>query len=305
MENCRKPFEVIINDAFIDNFSDRKLLSLLNDYEGGEWRYEKFIDYLLDVVPMTALAANELEALIDDGRAHSATKRALQNLRYIDSDKDDKGRGGEIAEILLYGIMKNYYKAIPAVPKIYHKQNVNDNAKGADSVHIVLREDGVFEIWLGEAKFYKDITSKRLDGPICSVVELLKRDKLWHELDIITDVKNLDVYIEDPKTVIEIKDLLNRDTSLDEIKMRLHIPILLLYECELTQSAQRIDDVYKNKIKEYHKERAKDYFSKQMKKLESESVHVEGVTFHLILIPVPNKKNITDRFYGEVKKYRG
>ena len=48
--------------------------------------------------------------------------------------------GSELAEILLYGIMHHHYKALPVVPKIFNKQNSNDNAKGADSVHIVLEK---------------------------------------------------------------------------------------------------------------------------------------------------------------------
>ena len=31
------------------------------------------------------------------------------------------------AGICLYGIMKEYYNALPVVPKIFHNQNVNDN----------------------------------------------------------------------------------------------------------------------------------------------------------------------------------
>ena len=51
--------------------------------------------------------------------------------------------------------MKNHYKALSAIPKIFYKQNDNDNAKGSDSVHIVIDPNGGFQLWLGEAKFYK------------------------------------------------------------------------------------------------------------------------------------------------------
>ncbi|MBB1542911.1 MAG: DUF1837 domain-containing protein [Flavobacteriaceae bacterium] len=54
----------------------------------------------------------------------------------------DSGEGSELAEIFLYGVMKHNYKTHPVVPKIFYKQNSQDNVKGADSTHIVLEDDG-------------------------------------------------------------------------------------------------------------------------------------------------------------------
>ena len=55
---------------------------------------------------------------------------AAKNLRLTDIDGDDPGKGSEIAEIALYGIMHHHFGALPVVPKIFYKQNVQDNAKG-------------------------------------------------------------------------------------------------------------------------------------------------------------------------------
>ena len=65
--------------------------------------------------------------------------------------------------------MKNHYKALSAIPKIFYKQNDNDNAKGSDSVHIVIDPNGGFQLWLGEAKFYNSLEDARLHEPINSV----------------------------------------------------------------------------------------------------------------------------------------
>ena len=90
----------------------------------------------------------------------------------------------ELAEILLYGLMKEHYKALPVVPKIFYKQNTKDNAKGADSVHIVI-EDGKYSIWFGEAKFYNSLEEARFDTIIKSVETTLQTDKLKKENSII------------------------------------------------------------------------------------------------------------------------
>ena len=73
----------------------------------------------------------------------TAIPDAFKNLRLVDRDN---GQGSVIAEIVLYGIMRYHYEALPVVPKIFYKQNANDNAKGADSVHIILDDKGNFTL---------------------------------------------------------------------------------------------------------------------------------------------------------------
>ena len=150
------PFTVIIDCPFKDITLDKTLaptdkkncVCMVNDFEDGKWRLDVFMDYIWDNIAETALSAEERKAL---GSRHSTIlAKAAKNLRITDKDTS----GGEIAEILLYAIMKNFYGALPVVPKIYYKQNANDFAKGADSVHVVVEKDGDFSLWLGEAKFY-------------------------------------------------------------------------------------------------------------------------------------------------------
>ena len=82
--------------------------------------------------------------------------------------------------------MKHHFNAIPAIPKIYYKQNDNMNAFGDDSVHIVLTKENDFQIWLGEAKFYNDLDDKRFNEPLNSIAQMLNhpkriRDTHWIE----------------------------------------------------------------------------------------------------------------------------
>ena len=165
------PFKVIINCPFKDITLDKTLaptdkkncVCMVNDFEDGKWRLDVFMDYIWDNIAETALSAEERKAL---GSRHSTIlAKAAKNLRITDKDTS----GGEIAEILLYAIMKNFYGALPVVPKIYYKQNANDFAKGADSVHVVVENDGSISYWLGEAKFYNSLENARLDKIVESV----------------------------------------------------------------------------------------------------------------------------------------
>lgn len=300
------PFQVIIDCPFKDITLDSNLspidnkysLCMVNDFEDGKWNIEAFHDFIWDNIAQTALNRNEREVL--GGRPSTLLKRAAKNLRITDKDVS----GGEIAEVLLYSIMKHHYNALPVVPKIYYKQNVNDFAKGADSVHIVIEDEDNLSFWLGEAKFYNKLENARLDKVVESVHDTLTSNKIKKENSIILGIKDLDE-LEIPKALlIKIKSLLDKDASLDKLKPHLHVPILLLHECEITSKAKLKNMEYLDSIKEQYADRATAYFKKQIEKCKDDIFMYSDICFHLMLIPVPNKEEIVNMFVNRAKAFR-
>ncbi len=303
-------FEILIDDIFsVINQDDalmpienKRVLSIINDFEDGSWRYDKFQKFIWNNIKETTLSYKERQALVDEGE-DSVLTEAAKNLRLID-DKEDAGEGGEIAEILLYGIMKNYYKALPVVPKIFYKQNTQDFAKGADSVHIVVEDETTFSLWLGESKFYNSIENARFDKIVDSVNNSISKGKLKKENSIITNVSDLNDLPEISDSLRkDIKSALDRNVSIDEIKPILNIPILLLHECGITKAATHLTNEYIEEIKNYHKDRATQYFKKQIAKCSGVDKYSE-IKFHIILFPVPEKKKIVDKFTQKANVYR-
>jgi len=293
-------FKVLIDD-FFDNFNtdldltptnNKKILSLINDFEDGEWRYKNFQNFVWDNITETALSYRERESLIN--QPLSQLTEAAKKLRLTDKEADIS-KGSELAEIVLYGIMKLHFKALPVVPKIYYKQNPKDNAKGADSVHIVVENDD-FTLWFGEAKFYSSISNARLGSIIDSVENSLKTDKIKKENSIITDLQDIDSLVKNNVLNKKIKDALSSKESLDSLKPKLHVPILLLHECELTKNGSELSEEYKKTIINKHKNRSEAYFKKQIEKFGERLYKYSEITFHIILFPVPIKKNIIDEF---------
>lgn len=301
-------FEVIIDSTFLElgvkltlnPIHNKQLLSIINDFEDGRWRFEKFNDFVWNNIAETALSHKEREAL--QTQPSSLLRSAAKNLRLTDSDKDIS-KGSELAEIVLYGIMKQKYGALPIVPKIFYKQNTQDNAKGADSVHIVIEANEEFSLWFGEAKFYNSIEDSRLDSIIQSVRNSLITDKLKKENSIITNVSDIDLLAISEPLKEKIKASLSNKNSIDSLKSRINIPILLLHECELTAAAAGLTTKYIDDIKKYHADRAVAYFSKQIKGLSNQHKY-EEIRFHLILFPVPQKEPIIDTFVSNVEFYR-
>ena len=303
-------FEILINDDYLNLVQNTELtpvdkktvLSLVNDFEDEKWRREKFENFVWDNIALTALSAQEREKLA--GKSASTLRAAAKNLRLTDKE-GDKGKGSELAEIVLYGIMHHHYKALPVVPKIFYKQNAQDNAKGADSVHIVLEGDYGFSLWFGEAKFYNSIENARLSSVVESVENSLVTEKLKKENSIITNMADVDQLVENKGLAAKIKLALSPDNSMDNIKPILHIPILLLHECTLTAEAKDMDDEYREKIRKHHLDRATAYFKKQIETLAGRVAKYSSIKFHIILFPVPDRQELVERFSSAVAYHKG
>jgi hypothetical protein len=302
-------FEILLDHPFSDlciltelsHLTNKRVLSIANDFEDGGWRFGRFQSFIWDNIAETSLSYRERSSLI--GQSHTLLSEAARSLRLTDKD-DEIGKGSELAEIVLYGIMKHHYKALPVVPKIFYKQNPKDNAKGADSVHILVNEDGTdFSLWFGEAKFYKSIEDTRLGAIIESVKASLTTEKLKKENSIITNLSDLNHLIVNEDLRAQIIDALGTGKSIDTLKAKLHIPILLLHECAITKSSSELTEKYKNEIKAYHSDRANSYFKRQFSGL-STIFKYDQIKFHLILFPVPSKSQIVDKFLANVEHYK-
>jgi hypothetical protein len=295
-------FSVLTQDNTLTPIENKKMLSIINDFEDGKWHFGRFQKFIWNNIKYTALSYKERKALVAEGEDSILTE-AAKNLRLSESE-DDFGKGSEIAEIVLYGIMKNHYKALPIVPKIFYKQNTQDNAKGADSVHIVIENDTEFSLWFGESKFYNSIENTRLQKIIDSVKESLSLRKLKKENSIITSLSDINEFEE---ISIELRgkiiESLSQSQSIDKIKPILNVPILLLYQCEITKAESHLSTTYIDSIKEFHKERATAYFKKQISECSNIDLYSE-IKFHIILFPVPEKEPIVEKFIAKAIVYR-
>lgn len=298
-------FEILVDDLYLKIFSDtaltpvenKSVLSLVNDFEDEKWRYENFENFIWDNIALTALSAQEREKLI--GKNRSSLRESAKNLRLTDK-AGDIGKGSELAEIVLYGIMHHHYDALPVVPKIFYKQNAQDNAKGADSVHIVLQGNDDFSLWFGEAKFFNSIEDARLPEIVQSVGNSLNTAKLKKENSIITNASDIDRLVANQELAAKIKNALAAKKSIDQIKPKIHVPILLLHECSITASTKEMNDAYRESVKKYHLERASSYFEKQISSLSGTVAKYAEVKFHIILFPIPDKEKLINQFSNEV-----
>ena len=138
---------------------------------------------------------------------------------------------------------------------------------------------------------------------LLGLLAICQIDKIKKENSIITSIKDLEYVITDPIVRKNVQTVLRRDTPIDEIRKRLHIPILLLHECEKTNSATELTDEYLEEIKNYHLNRAIRFFTSQNNRQSKEKIYgYEKIQFHLILFPVPRKDEIVNWFVERAKQ---
>lgn len=297
-------------DVDFEIIEGREVLSLANDFSDNQWQYSKFQKFIFNNIAQTALSKKERDNIIDD--SYGSLIESAKKLRLIDKRNDDVDtEGSELAEILLYGIMHHHYKALPVVPKIFNKQNSNDNAKGADSVHIVQETNDEFSIWYGEAKFYNSIEDPRLYEIVNSILNIFSDSAFNTENRILSNSNDLKEYLKDNTELYKkITNILDTDSPIDYVKARLNIPILLLHVCNVTSNQKNNSKEYVEKILEYQKGRVKSFYQKLYNKAIKDNVKVKPIVnfdkikFHFIFFPVPDKKTIISNFLTRAESLR-
>ncbi|MEO0337423.1 MAG: DUF1837 domain-containing protein, partial [Pseudomonadota bacterium] len=149
-------------DCIVDLTGEHNSIALCPDFEVGNWRYKKLADHLFDWLPDAALRPHERLAMINESNktlAH-ACRRVF--------DVDDPDKRGEIGEILLHAACRQEFGTAPFVARLFYKMRSNDSVTSVDVAHVLHNDEtGKLELWLGEAKLYKNLTqarSKALDS---------------------------------------------------------------------------------------------------------------------------------------------
>lgn len=274
-------------------YGTEKLLGFRGCEDNHSFGEKAFYRFILKHMLSAALSQREREALhLND---EEMLRRAASRFRL---DAGPRAKGAEIAEICLYGVMSEYYKAASSVPKIFYKQSAGDQAKGADSVHIVLDGEGGFSIWYGEAKFYKTLSSAIYKDVTSSLIELLSSNRLEYENHQIVGMPELKSDLIDDELYNRIQSVLDLNGISSELIAVLHVPILILY-------GSRKFFAKEENIIEQQKRIAEGYFMQHLLDLKPKLPFLSEIKFHLILFPVPDKESIVNQVEEVVRSYRG
>jgi hypothetical protein len=255
-------------------------MALCAGFERGQWRNDQLADHVMEWLPEFALDYSELSE-ISHANALKMTKKAAK----IVYQTQKYGLRGEFGEVLLHIAIRQVYETLPAISKIYYKSAVNETVKGFDAVHIVKKDDDI-ELWIGETKFYENLT-KAIYDVSKEIIDHLETDYLRSEFILIKN--KIDPNWPEAE---KLNNLLHENTSLDEVFARVCIPILLTYDSDVVDNSVLCNEEYKEKIKD----ELKNAYSNLRIKLDSEYENKFSqkfpLTAHVILIPLKEKKKL-------------
>lgn len=211
----QQPFlEVIVDDTTITP----NLSGLCAGFELGEWRAHQLARRLFKDIVDFALSHSERQDFSSD----TGMEMIGRAVRKIYTSEKYTSRG-EFGELLLHVVLREVFRTQVAVSKIFFKDASNDTVKGFDAVHIAEEGDGL-ELWLGEVKFYNDLSRairdvrQELYDHLNS--EYLRREFMAIESKIDSTWKHAPI----------LERMLHEDVSLDEIFDNIIIPVLLTYD---------------------------------------------------------------------------
>ena len=153
-------------------------VSVCAGFEVKTWRFERLAAHLTDWLPDFVFRPEDLPEHLDNT---SAFRRMMERaVTYLYSEETTASRG-ELGELLLHVICRQFCDTFPAVSKIFYKTSSNEVVKGFDVAHTrYISGDDEIELWLGEAKFYQDGKSAVAEA-VKSLAQHLERGFLTAE----------------------------------------------------------------------------------------------------------------------------
>lgn len=200
------------------------------NYEDGKYRQNELVRIIRESVVHFALTKKEIKAYKDDDDFGEMQRKAWERI-----SKAHKNKKGDYGELLLFIILSIFFPSKKFVTKVRLRSSTKDQIKGFDCAHFSIEDDNVV-LWLGEAKFHQQFSGAITDA-IKSILEHSKIDYLRDEISILGSNIELN---EDFHDYEKINNILNGGVTLDKIRIR--IPVLLTYDCNVIPKYEDIED---------------------------------------------------------------
>ncbi|WP_255792172.1 HamA C-terminal domain-containing protein [Mycobacteroides abscessus] len=268
-----------------DLLSSPTVTALCAGYELKNWRTEALADDIFHRhLASFALSFTDFNE-INGETAAKALKKAASAVYTTDK----YGRRGEFGELLLHAATRDFFGAQPAISKLHFKDSSNDTVKGFDCVHLV--DNGKEpELWVGEVKFYSDLTKAIYDSTK-ELTDHLAPEFLRREFIAITN--KLDRAWPHAEAV---SMMLDSARSLDQILPHLVIPVMLTYNSPTVAVHDAVAEEYIAALRA----EANDGWTKFCDKLDLPV----NVVLHLILVPLLSKDALQEVLHSKLKAWQ-
>lgn len=263
------------------------LCGLCVGFENGTWRHNQLADHIVKWLPEFALTPSEWTAM-NHANAVDLIRQAAVAIYQTEKFKNR----GEFGELFLHAAIRQVHDSLPAISKIYYKSALNDTVKGFDAVHVVGPPDGM-ELWLGEAKFYDDI-SRAISDVVKELETHLATDYLRAEFLLIGN--KIDDHWPHAPT---LRRLLSKDTSLDEVFSRACVPVFLTYDSACVSGHSSLCEEY---VAAFQAE-ARTHYRSFVNSLSKRN-YPKDVQVHLFLMPLHQKAALVEALDRKLRAWQ-
>lgn len=265
----------LLTQLTVDLAGSPKSGSYCAGFEVQAWRCNALADHLMDWIADYALKEDELR--VDHTNMYVRLREAAARVYRSENYR----QRGEVGEIALHAICRDYFGTIPFAPRVFYLTASNDVVKSFDMVHVRYLEGAGFELWLGEAKFYEDSVAA-IAAAISSVESHIDQGFLNNEKLLLGPQVSKDL----PRYQ-EIRDLLSVQTSLDELFKTAVFPICIACDSVAVAGNTAFCDEYVEQV------RAE--LEALVDKIKGSSLN-QKIRIMLIYVPLGSKKALADAF---------
>jgi hypothetical protein len=243
-------------------------------FELAVWRCDALADHLIEWIADYALHEDELS--VHHGNMYVRLREAAARI-YTSAEY---ARRGEVGEIALHAICRDFFGTIPFAPRVFYLTSSNDVVKSFDLVHVRYPDSGP-ELWLGEAKFFTDGV-EGAKAAVKSLKDHLDHGFLKHEKLILGPQVSRNV-----PHYQEIRDILSVQTSLDELFSTAVFPVGIMCESAACAGANTICAEYASAL---------EAELAQLSQVIATSGLPQRVRLVLLHVPLGSKRQLADAF---------
>ncbi|WP_146193451.1 DUF1837 domain-containing protein [Corticimicrobacter populi] len=249
-------------------------------FELQEWRCDAFATHIMEWIADYALAEEELNV------SHANMYVRLQQAAVRIYTSDNYKKRGEVGELALHAICRDFFGTVPFAPRVHYLTASNDVVKSFDMVHVRYLDGDAFELWLGEAKFYKNS-----DEAIASAIEsvnahidagFLKSEKLLLGPQISRNIPQYE----------EIRALFSQNASIDKLFETAVFPVCIAADSPAVAGHKSHDAQYVVT--------ARQELEKLNTKLKASGL-LEKIRVMLIYVPLGSKEALAAAFDKRLK----
>lgn len=270
------------------NLTEKTKLSLfVLRIDGGRFAYEDMQRELGNAAITYALSRAHLDGA-QQGQMHELVKKVQQSFRNAEVNE---GEGGEL---FLYCFLETHLGAPKILSKMELKTAGNDYVKGADGIHLLQLQDGVFHLIFGESKMLGDSTDKgsSLRKDFAAAFDSIKKVEtagLTREVNLVDSNLMKETY--DAKTLEYLKKIIKPSARDESVTKFNAFGIFVGFEIDISDwDLQQMSDIdFEAKLKKEIKEAVEEKYDYIKTQIEEKGL----AGYHFYIYAVPFIKNGT------------